>query len=301
MSQVFFVWPHPGKSVSIAGNFNHWNPQPLQKQGNYWFGVFNLPDGIYQYKYIVDGRWVYDIGQINTDDGSGNWNNEIEVGKAGHKHPSQPISRPEVAKVQSSHQKPPKEVAASQQPQKGGAASQPEQDKPKSKKQLKREARQQQKEANKSAPPPQEAEAEPEPQVQPEGEPEVQPEAEAEAEVQPEVDAEVQPEAEAEVQPDADTPQVEQKKEKVLISIVTLEVVGQQGANMAEVEKFVRSIERPGLKWEGSSVKPHFFEMEKLEIICQARDDVAIDDDVCVAIAANEDLIAGASIVGFAC
>jgi len=70
---------------------------------------------------------------------------------------------------------------------------------------------------------------------------------------------------------------------------------------MSEVERFVRSIERPGLKWEGSSVKEHVFGLKKLEIICQAKDDVAVEDDILVAISANEELIGGASILNFSC
>jgi len=77
--------------------------------------------------------------------------------------------------------------------------------------------------------------------------------------------------------------------------------VGQSDVDMVEVEKFVRSVERPGLKWEGSAVKPHVFGLEKLEIICQSRDDVAIEDDVLVALTKNEDLVASAQIIGFAC
>jgi len=97
------------------------------------------------------------------------------------------------------------------------------------------------------------------------------------------------------------TPLVEEKKEKVLISIITLEVVAQQDTDMAELEKFVRSVQRPGLKWEGSAVKPHVFGMEKLEIICQARDDVSIEDDVLEFLRGNGDLVAGATILGFSC
>jgi len=312
MSQIFFLWPHGGKSVSVAGTFNNWTAHPLQKQGNYWFGVVDLSDGVYQYKYIVDGRWVYDIGQIHADDGSGNWNNEVEVGNVAHyKEPAlQPVSKPQQAKEQSSHQKPQQKQQQQQQQQpKEAASDQPQQ---KSKKQLKREQRQQQKEEKKQEkkqePEPQpEPVAEPEPEAQPEPEPEAQPEPEAEAqpEAEPEMDVEpeMEPEVEAEAQSEAEveTPQVEQKKEKVLISIITLEVVAQQDANMAELEKFVRSIVRPGLKWEGSAVKPHFFGLEKLEIICQARDDVAIEGDVIEAIQANEELVSGASILGFAC
>jgi len=98
-----------------------------------------------------------------------------------------------------------------------------------------------------------------------------------------------------------ETPQVEEKKEKVLISILTLEVVGQEDTDMKVLENFVRSIERPGLKWEGCAVKPHVYNLQKLEIICQARDDVAIEDDVLEAIKANDDLVAGALILAFSC
>jgi len=86
------------------------------------------------------------------------------------------------------------------------------------------------------------------------------------------------------------------------VSIITLEVVGSDvDTDMDAVEKFVRGIQRPGLKWEGSAVKEHVFGLKKLEIICQARDDVSVEDDVCVAISANEDLIGGATILNFSC
>jgi hypothetical protein len=132
MSQTFFVWPHGGQIVSISSTFNHWNPQPLLKQGNYFFGVFfDLPDGVYQYKYVVDGRWVYDISQPHVDDGSGNWNNYVEVGKAAiHKEASGPAhSAPAKA------QPPPKE-----QQQKG-------------KKQQQQESKKEQQESKKDQPP----------------------------------------------------------------------------------------------------------------------------------------------------
>jgi len=313
MSQTFFVWPYGGKSVSIAGTFNNWNPHPLQKQGNYWFTALDLQDGVYFYKFVVDGRWVYDISQVHSDDGSGNWNNEIEVGNvAVHKESSvQPVrqqqQKPKEQKPKESQQKqPPTEAQQKQSP--------PESQQPKSKKQLKREKKQQDQaeRQQKGKTPEPEPEPEPEP-AQPESAPEPEPEPEpepAQHESGPEPEQEVeQPEAEPEADPEPETqveggedetPVVEEKK-KIFFSILTLEIVGQEDANMEELEKFVRSIERPGLKWEGSAVKPHVFGMQKLEIICQARDDVAIEDDVLREISDKEDLVAGASISNFSC
>jgi len=117
MSQTFFVWPHGGQFVSISSTFNHWNPQPLVKQGNYFFGVFDIPDGVYQYKYVVDGRWVYDISQPHVDDGSGNWNNYVEVGKAAIHKEAPGVAHSAPAKAHP----PPKE-----QQQKGGKKQQQE-------------------------------------------------------------------------------------------------------------------------------------------------------------------------------
>jgi len=120
MSQTFFVWPHGGKSVSLATNFNHWNPQPLVKQGNYFFTVLDLPDGTYQYKYVVDGRWVYDIGQLHEDDGSGNWNNYVEVGKGGEKvQATHHAPAKHEQKHEQKQQQPPKEQHEQKQQQQG--------------------------------------------------------------------------------------------------------------------------------------------------------------------------------------
>jgi translation elongation factor EF-1beta len=86
------------------------------------------------------------------------------------------------------------------------------------------------------------------------------------------------------------------------VSIITLEVVASDiDTDMVALETFVRSIQRPGLKWEGAAVKDHVFNMKKLEIILQAQDDVAVEDDVLVAIRENEDLVGGASILNFSC
>jgi len=287
MTHTFFVWPHGGKSASLVGTFNQWNATPLTKQGNYFFTSMDLADGIYSYKFVVDGRWVYDISQPHEDDGSGNWNNYVEVGEKHAQKESAPSKQPQQqqqqqggkgerqqqqqqqqqSKKEQRQQK--KEQAQQQQQEKGGKGGKPQQDQQQSKK--------------KGKPEPEPPKHEPEPEVTTE-----------------ETATEETAEAESEA---ASAPAPEAKKEKAApTSIVTLEVVGSDvDTDMSEVERFVRSIERPGLKWEGSSVKDHVFGLKKLEIICQAKDDVAIEDDVIVAISANEELVGGASILNFSC
>jgi 1,4-alpha-glucan branching enzyme len=51
------------KKVSIAGQFNNWNPQALpMKKGKdgTWKIKLKLPLGTCEYKYFVDGSWVND-------------------------------------------------------------------------------------------------------------------------------------------------------------------------------------------------------------------------------------------------
>src|SRR6266704_1602082 len=50
------------QSVAIAGSFNDWNPKrtPLVKEGSYWVTTITLPRGRYEYRFVVDGKWVND-------------------------------------------------------------------------------------------------------------------------------------------------------------------------------------------------------------------------------------------------
>ncbi|HSB07379.1 MAG TPA: isoamylase early set domain-containing protein [Thermodesulfobacteriota bacterium] len=57
-----FFAPH-AESVSVAGEFNDWNPasHPMKKdkKGN-WKASLNLGPGTYQYRFHVDGEWQND-------------------------------------------------------------------------------------------------------------------------------------------------------------------------------------------------------------------------------------------------
>jgi len=301
MTQTFFVWPHGGKSANIVGTFNHWNATPLTKQGNYFFTILDLADGIYSYKFVVDGRWVYDISQPHEDDGSGNWNNYVEVGEKHAQKESAPAKQQQHQQQQQSGKG---EKQQQQQQQQQSKKDQRQQKKEQAQQQQQEKGgkpeHQQQEKGGKGGKPEHQQQQSKKQGKQPEPQPEHEPEPETEAapEPEPESDAPATEEPEAEAPPAA-----EAKKEKPApTSIVTLEVVGSDvDTDMSEVERFVHSIERPGLKWEGSSVKDHVFGLKKLEIICQAKDDVAIEDDILVALSANEELVGGASILNFSC
>ena len=54
----------PGASdVCVAGSFNEWQPHatPLVPLGDgKWAKELTLPDGRYEYKFVVDGAWLPD-------------------------------------------------------------------------------------------------------------------------------------------------------------------------------------------------------------------------------------------------
>ncbi len=52
------------KSVFLAGNFNGWKPDelPMTKTSSGWETPYVLGSGNYEYKYVVDGKWITDPG-----------------------------------------------------------------------------------------------------------------------------------------------------------------------------------------------------------------------------------------------
>jgi 1,4-alpha-glucan branching enzyme len=56
------------KNVVLAGNFNAWNPGELfmEKKQNGWQLYYVLGPGNYEYKFIVDGKWITDPANPNT-------------------------------------------------------------------------------------------------------------------------------------------------------------------------------------------------------------------------------------------
>lgn len=81
---VVFACPAPdAQQVSLAGDFNHWDPQthPMQRGADgTWSVSLSLRPGTYQYKFVVDGDWREDHTNPNrTWDTQGVCNSVIEV------------------------------------------------------------------------------------------------------------------------------------------------------------------------------------------------------------------------------
>ena len=62
--KVKFEFSAPAaKEVSLAGDFNQWNPQvnPMKKdKKGVWKATLSLEPGRYEYRFIVDGAWEND-------------------------------------------------------------------------------------------------------------------------------------------------------------------------------------------------------------------------------------------------
>lgn len=68
--------------VVLAGSFNNWNQSKtlFAKQRDEWVCRIKLEPGKYLYKFIVDGDWMADPDNPNTeDDGNGNINSVLQV------------------------------------------------------------------------------------------------------------------------------------------------------------------------------------------------------------------------------
>jgi 1,4-alpha-glucan branching enzyme len=52
----------------LAGDFNHWNPSPMQRRdGGWWFIQVLLSHGHHQYRFLVDGKPVLDPRAAGKD------------------------------------------------------------------------------------------------------------------------------------------------------------------------------------------------------------------------------------------
>ena len=71
------------KSVSLVGEFNHWNPDadPMQRDDNgTWKKTKMLPPGSIGYKFFVDGEWAEDPENLRTSPNCfGTHNNIVHI------------------------------------------------------------------------------------------------------------------------------------------------------------------------------------------------------------------------------
>lgn len=76
------IWPYGGNQVYFASSATNWELKQMKKCEtckDYFCLFIKLQRGIYQYKFIVDGKWCYDMQEEMIDDGFGGKNNVIKV------------------------------------------------------------------------------------------------------------------------------------------------------------------------------------------------------------------------------
>jgi len=75
---VFYLPFYSNSSqVYLSGNFNDWSTgtTPMQKTDSGWIAMVKLKPGKYFYKFIVDGKWIYDSNNnLKEADGQGSYN-----------------------------------------------------------------------------------------------------------------------------------------------------------------------------------------------------------------------------------
>jgi len=74
-----FVWPYNGHQVYFACSVNNWEPVEMKKKDGQFVHEMVLLPGVYEYKFVVDGKWCYDIMAPLTNDGFGGKNNIARV------------------------------------------------------------------------------------------------------------------------------------------------------------------------------------------------------------------------------
>ena len=69
--------------VAVAGTFNDWNQSQLLfgKEGDEWVCRTDLKPGKYTYKFIIDGDWILDPENSNTEDDERGFTNSVLVVK----------------------------------------------------------------------------------------------------------------------------------------------------------------------------------------------------------------------------
>jgi len=84
LTEVVFEWRYPASSAFVTGTFNDWNdllPMSRFQEGEeeVWRATKSLPEGVYQYKFIVDNVWRCAPDQPCVKDERGILNNIIHV------------------------------------------------------------------------------------------------------------------------------------------------------------------------------------------------------------------------------
>jgi 5'-AMP-activated protein kinase regulatory beta subunit len=80
----FILECNGAEHVYVCGDFNDWRPTCLRMIGNAELGLWAkrllLPPGRYEYKFVVDGKWLHDHDAMeNISNIYGSLNSVVEV------------------------------------------------------------------------------------------------------------------------------------------------------------------------------------------------------------------------------
>ena len=88
MRTVKLVWHHGGTKVEISGTWNNGIPTPMTKVNDKWIYNVDLTDGIYEYKFFVDGISRFSSKQPNITTTLGHQHNIVVVDNRQYKSKS---------------------------------------------------------------------------------------------------------------------------------------------------------------------------------------------------------------------
>ena len=71
-----------GEVVKLAGEFNSWQPEPMEKVEGGWSKCLKLSSGRYMFKFVVGDQWMVNSDLPTVMDDSGNTNNVLEVAES---------------------------------------------------------------------------------------------------------------------------------------------------------------------------------------------------------------------------
>ncbi|KAL6843451.1 hypothetical protein ACP4OV_026773 [Aristida adscensionis] len=89
-----FSWPYGGRQAYLCGSFTGWRECLMGLVGAEFQVVFDLPPGVYQYRFLVDGVWRCDETKPCVCDEYGVISNEVLVENNAH-----PVVQPEPSSI----------------------------------------------------------------------------------------------------------------------------------------------------------------------------------------------------------
>ena len=77
---VFFTWIGSASTVEVTGEWDWDNPTAMTESGGIWSATLDLEDGLYCYKFIVDGSYIFDPSNTYRGYCDGIENSVVRIG-----------------------------------------------------------------------------------------------------------------------------------------------------------------------------------------------------------------------------